>query len=259
MGKSFTKGENSKKAAGNAKVGHPTIVSTASFCATRLDQSALYRTELTLNQKAEAVAKKQEVESARLDAVENSKWSQGSKSNSKKEDAAAKKAEAAQKKAERDAQLAVEEAGARSAPKNSKSAVKKTAAPPKGTLDLSQLDAPSSSKQLPSLNASGIDSALDALSITTGTAEQDASKVDRHPERRFRAAYAAFEAKRLPEIEAENPGLRRQQRIDIIKKEFDKSPDNPFNQVSARFDSTREEIKTIADKERRRKEGLLED
>lgn len=77
------------------------------------------------------------------------------------------------------------------------------------------------------------------------TADNPAEKIDRHPERRFKAAYAAFEAKRLPEIEEEHKGLRKNQRIEIVRKEFEKSPENPFNQMSAKFDTTREEIKEM--------------
>ena len=51
-------------------------------------------------------------------------------------------------------------------------------------LDLSGLDAPSSKKELSALNASGIDDALDALSLPKAYNE----KIDRHPERRFKAA-----------------------------------------------------------------------
>jgi hypothetical protein len=82
-------------------------------------------------------------------------------------------------------------------------------------------------------------------------------KVDRHPERRFKAAYAAFEARRLPEIEAEYPGLRKQQRVEICKKEFEKSDDNPFNKVNVAFDASREEIAAIKEAERKKVESRL--
>lgn len=123
-------------------------------------------------------------------------------------------------------------------------------------LDLSQLDsAPSSSTSAdPALNATGIDNALDALSLTSANPSE---KIDRHPERRFKAAYAAYEARRLPELETEQKGLRRQQRIDLIRKEFEKSPENPFNQASARFDSTREELREIREKEKEKIEARL--
>lgn len=166
----------------------------------------------------------------------------------------AKKAEAARKKAEKDALLAAEEketANARAVPKNAKTAVKKT----KG-LDLSQLDddGPSTSKAKPALNATGIDNALDALSLTSNN---PAEKVDRHPERRYKAAYAAFEARRMPEIEEEHKGLRKNQRVEMCRKEFEKSGENPFNQVNARFDSTRDEIREMKEREREAVEERL--
>ena len=61
----------------------------------------------------------------------------------------------------------------------------------------------------------------------------------------------------MPEIEEENKGLRRQQRIDLCRKEFEKSPDNPFNQVSARFDASKEEMKDIKEREREKVEARL--
>ncbi|KAL2006758.1 hypothetical protein VTN00DRAFT_9426 [Thermoascus crustaceus] len=212
-------GENAKKAAGNAR-------------------------------KAEAAAQKKAAEDAKRAAEEDEKWSKGAKSNAKKEQEAAKKAEAARKKAERDAQLAAEEASLPSGPKNNKTAQKKS----RGTLDLSQLDAPADSRKAATLNASGIENALDALSLT---ASSDTIKVDRHPERRYKAAYAAFEARRLPEIEKEHPGLRKQQRIEICKKEFEKSEENPFNKVNVAFDATREEIAAVRDAERKKVEARL--
>lgn len=169
-----------------------------------------------------------------------------------REEAEQKKQEAARKKAEKDALLAAEEKEARATPKGAgaKTAVKKTRG-----LDLSQLDAPSGSDSTnPALNATGIDDALDALSLTSANPSE---KIDRHPERRFKAAYAAYEARRLPEMDEEQKGLRRQQKIDAIRKEFEKSPENPFNQANARFDSTREDIKDIKEKERSKTEMRL--
>jgi len=61
----------------------------------------------------------------------------------------------------------------------------------------------------------------------------------------------------LPELEEEQKGLRRQQRIDVVRKEFEKSSENPFNQASARFDSTREEMADIKAKERAKTEARL--
>lgn len=212
------KGENSKKVAGNAR-------------------------------KAEAASQKAAAEDAKKEAVDAAEWSKGSKSNAKKEADAAKKAEQARKKAERDAALADEEKNtpARNAPKNSKTATKKTG---RGTLDLSQLDS-----ALPDLNASGIDNALDAL----GVAGNSQDKIDKHPERRFKAAYAAFEERRLQEMEADGSGagLRLNQKKDRIRKEFEKSPDNPFNQVTAQYNASRGDMEDIRQKEKTKIEGRL--
>ena len=112
---------------------------------------------------------------------------------------------------------------------------------------LAELDNPASSSAAATLNASGIDNALDALSLTGGS--QD--KVDRHPERRFPAAFKAYEERRLEEMKDEK-GLRRQQKIDLIRREFEKHPDNPFNQVNASYNSTREELREIRDSEKKK-------
>jgi len=199
--------ENTKKVAGNAK-------------------------------KAEAAARKEAEVGAKKAAVEDANWQDGAKDASKKADAAAKKAEAAAKKAERDRQLAEEEASQRATPKgaNKKTAEKKS----KGTLDLSQLDDEPASSKMAALNASGIDNALDALSLA---ADANEVKLERHPERRYKAAYAKFEEQRLPEIEKEYPGLRKNQRVEVCRKEFERHPDNPFNQVgNVRYDATKQDL-----------------
>ena len=131
--------------------------------------------------------------------------------------------------------------------------MKKGGGPSKG-LDLSQLDEPAEgSKSKSALNATGIDNALDALSLTNN----ESSKIDRHPERRFKAAYAAYEARRMPEVEEENPGLRKNQREALIRKEFERSPDNPFNQANAKYDSTKDELKELRESEKKKVEQRL--
>ncbi|KAF2203978.1 DUF1014-domain-containing protein [Delitschia confertaspora ATCC 74209] len=214
MGKSKGAGENSKKAAGQAR-------------------------------KADAAAAKASAKDREKEAAEAKEWDKGSKSNAKAEAAAAKAAEAARKKAEKDALLKEEEASMPSKPKgNAKTAVKKT----NRGIDsaLAGFNAPSA------LNASGIDNALDALSLTSDSKD----KIDRHPERRFKAAYAAYEERRLDEMKDEK-GLRRQQKIDQIRKEFEKHPDNPFNQVSVSYNATKEELAELAAQEKLKKEKRL--
>lgn len=54
-------------------------------------------------------------------------------------------------------------------------------------------------------------------------------KVDMNPEKRMKAAYTDFEATRLPQLKAENQNLRLSQLKQMLKKEWQKSPDNPLN------------------------------
>ncbi|XP_046434759.1 coiled-coil domain-containing protein 124 [Neodiprion fabricii] len=71
--------------------------------------------------------------------------------------------------------------------------------------------------------AHGIDEALSVLSTKE-------SEVDRHPEKRLKAAYTAFEERMMPLIKEQNPTLRLSQLKQILRKEWMKSPDNPLNQ-----------------------------
>lgn len=77
-----------------------------------------------------------------------------------------------------------------------------------------------------------------------GTGNSRADGIDRHPERRFKAAYAAFEENRLPSLKQEHPGLRMNQMKDLIRKEFEKSPLNPFNQATVSYNATKTDVTT---------------
>ncbi|KAF8454456.1 hypothetical protein BDZ91DRAFT_747605 [Kalaharituber pfeilii] len=207
--------ENTKKAAGNAR-------------------------------KAASAAAKKEAEDAKRRAAEDAEWAKGAKSNAKKEAEAEKKAEAAKKKAEKEALLKAEMESLKSAkPSASKDKpVKKSAPAPllrPGIDTALEAAKGEDSKVLPALVASGIDDALDALSLTTGV---ETVQIDRHPERRVKAAYMAYEERRLPQLKEEIPGLRMKQRKEILRKEFDKSEENPMNQHNriVRYDATKEEI-----------------
>lgn len=206
--------------------------------------------------KEAAAAAKAEQSSKAQAQAEEQEWSKGAKSNKKAEAAAEKAAEAARKKAEKDALRKEEEASLPAkgkAEKNAKTAVKKTRA---GGLDaaLGSFDRPSSGtgSSDPALNATGIDNALDALSLTSNTQEQ----IDRHPERRFPAAYKAYEERRLEEMK-DDKGLRRNQKIAEIKKEFERHPDNPFNQVSAAYNASKAELKELKEAEKAKTEKRL--
>lgn len=61
----------------------------------------------------------------------------------------------------------------------------------------------------------------------------------------------------MPEVEAENPGLRRNQRIDLIRKEFEKAEENPFNQAWVGFDASKSDVQSLKEKEREKVERRL--
>ncbi|KAH8764305.1 hypothetical protein F5883DRAFT_558800 [Diaporthe sp. PMI_573] len=219
-------GENSKKAAGQAR-------------------------------KAEAAANKKAGEDSKKAAAEDAEWAKGSKkANAKKEDEAAKKVELARKKAEREALLAEEERNTpgRSAPKNAKSAQKKTRGidAALGGLDLG------GDGKLATLNASGLDNALDALDITS---TDNKVKIDRHPERRVKAAFTVWKEARMVQLTEEGyfkiKGNKRSKVEDDLWDEFQTSPENPKNQVHGSYDMTQEEIEEIREQEKSKIEQRL--
>lgn len=64
-----------------------------------------------------------------------------------------------------------------------------------------------------------------------------ADDLDRHPERRMKAAFLTFEEVNLPRLKQENPNMRLSQLKQLLKKEWMKSPENPMNQRHATFNS----------------------
>lgn len=122
---------------------------------------------------------------------------------------------------------------------------------------MSQLDDDAPSGPLKTLNATGIDNALDALSLATTS--DAAAKIDRHPERRVKAAYTQYEERRLAEMKTDpqDKYLNRSQKLKKIHDEFDKSPDNPKNQAYARYDATKEELAEIKAAEKAKIEARL--
>lgn len=67
-----------------------------------------------------------------------------------------------------------------------------------------------------------VDEAIDLLHVSAQ------EKVDQHPERRLKAAYAVFEEREFPRLKAENPNLRQSQVKQLLRKEWMKSPENPM-------------------------------
>lgn len=218
------KGENTKKVAGNAK-------------------------------KAASAQAKADEAAARQAAAEDQKWSDGAKSHAKKAEAEAKKREKDAKKAERDALLAEEAASLPSKPKVKSSGAVAKKGPVPAARGIDKALEESSGPPTATLSATGIDDALDALSLTKSANVKD---IERHPERRFKAAITAYEEQRLPELRKENPGLRLNQMKELIRKEFEKSPLNPFNLVTVAHDATKEEKREVLEARRRGIESRLQ-
>ncbi|KQJ84037.1 coiled-coil domain-containing protein 124 [Brachypodium distachyon] len=79
------------------------------------------------------------------------------------------------------------------------------------------------------IEASSVDEAIVRMSIVDSEA---ALPADRHPERRLKASFKAFEEAELPRLKEEKPGLTLKQYKDMIWKLWKKSPDNPLNKAA---------------------------
>ena len=199
--------------------------------------------------KAENEAKKKDAAAASKESKESEEWSKGAKeSKTDKEDR--RKAEL-ERKAENARMLAAEEASApakvKAAPKagnKSKPAPPKPAGP--GAIAAGGGLGEKHEGEIESYSATGIDNALDLLEVVTAKMDkasvgQQAAGLEKHPERRFKAAYEAYEQRELPNARADHPGLRLQQYKELLFKQFQKAPENPFNQTTISYDATKEE------------------
>ncbi|KVI04022.1 coiled-coil domain-containing protein 124 [Cynara cardunculus var. scolymus] len=84
-------------------------------------------------------------------------------------------------------------------------------------------------------NTNRDDAIIEARSVEEAIAQMsvaDSLPVDKHPEKRLKASFKAFEEAELPQLKAEKPGLTHTQYKDMIWKLWKKSPDNPLNQVA---------------------------
>ena len=75
------------------------------------------------------------------------------------------------------------------------------------------------------MDARTVEEAIDVLRVSS----QD--KLDKHPEKRLKAAYTTFEERELPRLKQENPNLRQSQVKQLLRKEWLKSPENPMNHL----------------------------
>lgn len=167
----------------------------------------------------------------------DSDWDEGSKKPSKKQlEQAAKKQAQLDKKKERDAMLEMEEASIKSKKGGKTKSHKKASG-----ID----DAFNQFSSKGSINADGIDDSLAALTLLNKEAVTN-KDLDRHPERRFKAALAAYSERRLPEMRKEHPGLRKQQMEQLIYKEFQTSDENPFNkETNLEFNASSSDVDNL--------------
>ncbi|KAF9036838.1 hypothetical protein BJ165DRAFT_1309682, partial [Panaeolus papilionaceus] len=227
--------------------------------------------------KAENEARKQDAAAADRERKEAEAWTdkdvKGGKAKAQaKEDK--RKADLARKE-ELARMLAEEEASLPSKPKGP-SGPKKKAPPPKpagpgaiaaggGLGSVTPSGSGSGAPQeVESFSATGIDNALDLLDVVTAKMDkasvgQQAANIERHPERRFKAAFEAYQERELPNVKKDHPGLRLQQYKDLLYKQFQKSPENPFNQATVAFDASKEEkIEVLNARKREVEERLRE-
>ncbi|GAN10817.1 conserved hypothetical protein [Mucor ambiguus] len=186
------------------------------------------KVEAANNRKAGSRAEKEQQKRAEMEAKEDAKWAKGAKKNDKKEVEAEKKAAALAKKLEKQKLLDEEEKALNKpkAPKanytkksvftTEKTPAKKSAVP----TALYDEDEPKKTKPI--------------------LTEKD---VEKHPERRFKNALKEFEEREIKNYRAQYPGLRLSQLKEIMYKEFQKSPDNPFNQTNVfSYNTTLDEV-----------------
>jgi len=225
--------------------------------------------------KAAAEAKKKQKQAV-VEAKEAEEWKQGAKSTEKREQEEAKRLEKLAKKKEREALEAEESSQIKVLP-NAKAAKAKTekvtqhdlligkmfSEPSKlsrkgsnvSAVDhpLEPLNRPAStvySSQGGSVNgsrddltteysASNLEDAISLLDLTS--ASHDKTVLERHPERRVKAAFTVFEEREMPILKLENPGLRHSQLRELLKKKWAKAPENPFNQATISYRASKEE------------------
>jgi len=213
--------------------------------------------------KAENEANKRAAAEQAKERTEATKWDDGARSGKTKEEKEEKRKAELARKAENARLLAEEEDSVpakKAPPKAGAKKATKAQAKPAGPGAIAAgggLPTPTASTENPSGNdgetqevesysATGIDNAIDLLEVVNAKMDKasignQAAGIERHPERRFKAAFNSYVERELPDIRAEQPGLRLQQYKDLLFKQFQKSPENPFNQTTVEYNATGEE------------------
>ncbi|CAI5475367.1 unnamed protein product [Closterium sp. Yama58-4] len=90
------------------------------------------------------------------------------------------------------------------------------------------LEVENTNRMAVAVDARNVGEALSQLSVAAG--EEGSGSVDKHPEKRMKAAFKAFEEAELPRMKQERPGLTLMQYKEQIWKAWKKSAQNPMNQ-----------------------------
>jgi len=202
--------------------------------------------------KAENESKKKEAAAADKERQEADKWAEGTKEkkNQEKEakrlEAVARKAEVARLLAEEEASVSVKKPAPKAGKKKEKPAGPGAIAAGGEIGEEQKKGEREEVEEVPSFAATGIDNALELLDVVTAKTDkasvgQQAAGIEKHPERRFKAAFEAYKERELPIIRSEHSGLRLQQYEELLYKKFQKSPENPFNQTVLSYDATKED------------------
>ncbi|PBK83171.1 DUF1014-domain-containing protein [Armillaria gallica] len=226
--------------------------------------------------KAENESKKKEAAAAEAERKEADAWKDNNVKGgkSKKEEQEAKRKAELERKAENARILAEEEAAVPKVKAAPKASAKKAAKPaPKpagpgaiaaggGLADDGKKEWDTAEPE--SFSATGLDNALDLLEVVTAKMDkasvgQQAAGLERHPERRYKAAFEAYQERELPNLKQDHPGLRLQQYKDLLHKQFQKSPENPFNQTLVAYDASKQDkVEALKTKKAQVEERLRE-
>jgi len=75
------------------------------------------------------------------------------------------------------------------------------------------------------VDARSLEAAVSAMSVS-GPGEGEAD--DRYPERRARAAFAAYQERELARLKSDRPGLKLSQYKELVWRSWQKAPENPI-------------------------------
>ncbi|KAJ1964028.1 hypothetical protein H4R35_007182 [Dimargaris xerosporica] len=236
------------------------------------------------DRKAKAQAEQDAKKRADAERREAAEWAKGARDASRKEAELAKKAEKLAKKKEADEllkqeELAISKSKRKPKPPTATSTKPKTAVgsdkvAQRRTEKVEQYQK-DTVQPVASYSASNIDDALDLMTVVNSPsathqadhlrdpadkskpASMGGTELDRHPERRHKAAYAAYEERELPILKQEYKGLRLTQLKQMLWKNWQKSPENPFNQAHLAYNASRQEADTLVEETRSKIESRL--